>query len=191
MADRTFSDVLAEHQPRFSPPSKQRSVPAADDTDYRRGPWRALNVSSRGDVFLRRRGIDLKWFGIYWHRLDAPDPGLDLHDHPWSAVVLVGGGSYTERSAEARAPGIERERTYRRGQFRRLSATEIHTITAVEPGTWTLVIRGPRRAKTPVGPVDKRGAWGFYQPSPEGPYEWVPHTLYDYDARRPCEVARS
>jgi hypothetical protein len=173
-------------QPTFPP-----APVAADDLDYRWSFWRALDVSSRGVPFLKRRGVDVKWFGIYWHRLPGPDPGLDLHDHPWSAVILVGGGGYTERSAEARAPGIERERTYRRGQFRRLRATEIHTITAVEPGTWTLVARGPRRAKTPVGPVDKRGAWGFYQPSPEGPYEWVPHTLYNYDARRPCEVARS
>jgi hypothetical protein len=164
--------------------------PAADDVDYRVGPWRALDVSSRGKPFVKRRGIDLKLFGIYWHRLPAPDPGVDLHDHPWSAVSILGGGWYRERWAEARAPGIEHVRSFHRGQIRRLRATEIHTITDVGPGTWTIVLRGPRRAKTPLGPVDRRGAWGYYQPRPGG-HAWVPHTLYDYENRRPCEVTRN
>jgi hypothetical protein len=165
-------------------------VPAADDVDYRRGPWRSLDVSSRGRPFVKRRGIDLKWFGIYWHRLPNPDPGVDLHDHPWSAVILILRGGYEERYAETRAPAAEDTRRFRAGQVRRLRSTECHTITTVAPNTWTLVIRGPRRAKTPIGPVDKRGAWGFYQPDDTGTYRWIPHTLYDYETRRHCEVAR-
>lgn len=169
---------------------KVTARPAADDVDYRRGPWRVLDVSSRGRPFVKRRGIDVKWFGIYWHRLPNPDPGVDLHDHPWAAISIIGGGWYRERWAEIRAPGAEGVRTFRAGQVRRLRTTQCHTITDVGPGTWTLVVRGPRRAKTPVGPVDKRGAWGFYQPHPDGGHDWVPHTLYDYETRRPCEVAR-
>lgn len=163
----------------------------ADDLDHRRGPWRALDISARGQVFIRRRGIDLRLFGIYWHRLDGPDPGLDLHDHPWSAVSLILSGGYTERWAEVRAPGLEEKHTFRRGQVRRLRATEIHTITAVKPGTWTLVLRGPRRPTIPVGDNPKKAAaWGFYQPDDTGTYRWIPHTVYDYAARRPCEVTR-
>jgi hypothetical protein len=162
-----------------------------DDLDRRRGIWRALDLTSNGRFWLRRRGIDIRLFGIYVHHLAGPDPGLDLHDHPWSAVTIFLTGGTRERWAQTRDPGREEIRTFKRGSIRRLRVTEAHTIVDVEPRTFTIVLRGPRRPTIPVGNDPKKAAaWGFYQPNDHGSFTWVPHTVYDYAARRPCEVAR-
>lgn len=50
--------------------------------------------------------------------------------------------------------------------------TVAHTIVDVDPGTVTLVIRGPKVRR-----------WGFYPPG-----GWVDWERYDYAARRPCAV---
>lgn len=65
-------------------------------TDQRRPWWRKLDLIHDGRTFLRRRGVDARLFGVLLHRIDAPDPGLDLHDHPWPFVSIVLRGGYTE-----------------------------------------------------------------------------------------------
>jgi hypothetical protein len=50
-------------------------------------------TTAEGDTYLDRlRVVQTPWFGIYLHRLGTPDPGLDLHDHPWPfvSIILVG-----------------------------------------------------------------------------------------------------
>lgn len=90
------------------------------DTDDRRPSvrrrwWRRLDLNHNGRTFLRRRGLDnWKAFGIVVHRLDAPDPGMDLHDHPWSFVTFILNGGYTE-------------------QWANIAETDEHRY---EPGTW-------------------------------------------------------
>lgn len=158
-----------------------------DDRDRRTGVWRALDLVGPRGRFLRRRGLDLRLFGVYVHDIDQPDPGLDLHDHPWPFVSLVIRGAYTELVAEARCaselagrvdlvPSLlnGRARTWRRWSIHRIRMTEAHRIVAAESGTRTVVLRGRKTRR-----------WGFYLPA-----GWLDQTRYDYDARRPCTEAR-
>ncbi len=57
---------------------------------------------SDGIVYLDRWGWECRWFGVFLHRMDGPDPGLDFHDHPWSFASLVLRGGYVEERAAAR-----------------------------------------------------------------------------------------
>jgi hypothetical protein len=143
-----------------------------------------------GRRFLDRRGIDLHWFGVYVHRIDAPDPGVDLHDHPWPAVSIILRGGYTEEWSEAReAPWLAKiadvlgggpargyVRTWRAGTVHRIRMTDAHRITDVRPHTWTLLLRGR-----------KSRSWGFYLPSTNG---FTDQRSYDYAARRPLQETR-
>ena len=62
--------------------------------------WRRLDLIHAGRPFLRRRGIEHpRVGGVLVHALDGPDPGLDLHDHPWSFVTIVLRGGYSEKVA--------------------------------------------------------------------------------------------
>lgn len=134
-----------------------------------------------GQVYLDRRGLTIDWIGgIYLHKMSAPDPGLDLHDHPWSFASLILWGGYTEERCEAREAcnvaylanvfvGVPRGRevTWKPGSFHRLGLNECHRITKLTRRTcWTLVLRGPRVRE-----------WGFY--APDG---WIKDE--DYSARR-------
>lgn len=153
---------------------------------------RLILTGPDGRVFLHRRGVDHKRVGLYLHRIGAPDPGLDLHDHPWPFVSLVLRGGYDEevepiRTASARAASAEAVERWvpnlyagaraQRGDRRRWSAGSVHRmpldhahrIVSVRPGTVTLVLRGRVTRK-----------WGFYMP-----HGWVAENEYDYQTRRP------
>lgn len=160
--------------------------------------WRHLDLyTPDGATFLRRRGPDLHlgdWSpGIFWHHLDGPDPGIDVHDHPWHFWTLVLRGGYTDEAVDIRhavGRAIDAEdtehcvgarigsgprgdtRVWRRWSVHRMPLDLAHRIVAVEPRTLTLVVRWR-----------KRRTWGFY--CPEG---WVRWTDYDYEGRRPSVV---
>lgn len=113
-------------------------------------------------IYLDRWGVEHPRIGgVFLHRMDAPDPGLDLHDHPWWFVSIVLKGGYIEERADTRnAPAIAAFDGEQRGIIigrRRWSARamrldECHRITRLDaPHVWTLVIHGPRRRR-----------WGFY-----------------------------
>lgn len=150
---------------------------------------RRLTLRHAGKVFLDRWGIECWWFGVFVHHIAGPDPGLDLHDHPWPFVSVILSGGYTEEVASAReAPMMAKiaerwpetchhgfVRSWRAGSVHRMPLTDAHRITAVQRGTWTLVFRG-RKARS----------WGFYQP--DGFVHWQ---AYDYATRRPGDVASS
>jgi hypothetical protein len=161
--------------------------------EQRRSWWRRLDLKHNGRTFLRRRGLDnWKAFGLVVHRLDAPDPGMDLHDHPWPFVSLVLRGGYSEEWADARqacelAAAAEVHewrpedqgrlprgdaRSWRPGSIHAMPLNVAHRITSVEPGTVTLVLRGWKGRR-----------WGFYQPT-----GWVDWEQYDYETRRGCTV---
>ena len=139
-----------------------------------------------GRIFLDRWGWECRWFGVYVHRVAAPDPGLDLHDHPWPFVSFVLWGGYVDevypaREASRVAPDLDRwstarglPRRCRRWRWHRVPLTDAHRIVSVEPRTWTLVVRGC-----------KSRPWGFYERS-----GWVHWQSYDYAARRPCNETR-
>lgn len=144
--------------------------------------WRRMTLR-RADqaVYLDRWGIGTRrWGGVMLHRMDAEDPGIDLHDHPWTFVSIVLVGGYTEerclvRDAPEHAKLADQSKLQRihlglppmhsvrgevehrnRWSVRRLRLDECHRITALDEGkrTWTLCIHGPVRRR-----------WGFYLPT--------------------------
>lgn len=139
---------------------------------------------SDGQVYLKRWGLACRFGGVYVHHISAPDPGPDLHDHPfwWASWIVKGGyGEVRARSEQAVARAHmevhKPELRVKRGnlnhrerwswqQFRR---TECHMIHVCDPDTWTILVRGPRRRKREMGE-----RWGFYTPEryyPEGDYD--------------------
>lgn len=138
---------------------------------------RRLTLRHGGRVFLDRWGLECHWFGIFVHKIAAPDPGLDLHDHPWPFVSLILRGGYAEQVAEAREPWLTHHRSWGRGSVHRMPMTAAHRITFAEPGTWTLVLRG-RKSRT----------WGFYLADES---RWTPWDHYDYATRRPVDAGSS
>lgn len=144
--------------------------------------FRRLDLVNRGATFLRRRGIEhARLGGLLVHRLDAPDPGLDMHDHPWPFVSIVLRGGYFEefdavpldRDQWWPRPGRVQSRRHRRWSVHKMPLRVSHRIAAVEPGTVTLVVRG-RKVRD----------WGFYQPD----RGWVDWREYDYEVRRPVDA---
>lgn len=147
---------------------------------------------SDGRIFLDRWGVEHpRVGGIFLHRIGAPDPGEDLHDHPWSFVSLVLWGEYVEQRSNVRIAPISARLAERhpltclRGvvgrrrwlSVRRMRLDECHTITGVTGApTWTLVLHG-----RPVRP------WGFY--TADG---WISHRHYDATRNRPLheEIVR-
>lgn len=153
------------------------------ETSRKRGLYRRLTLRrSDGVVYLNRWGIATdRTGGVLLHKMDGPDPGIDLHDHPWWFVSIVLWGGYWEYRAEIReAPALARiaeeyasaqrgtpvRRRWLSVQTMRLD--ECHTIFRLRRRTsWTLVIKGPRRRN-----------WGFYLPT-----GYMPEKQYDETVR--------
>lgn len=122
-----------------------------------------------GQIYLDRWGLGTKRLGgIYLHRMTAPDPGIDLHDHPWWFCSLILRGGYTEVRADTRSPHLARTLTWGAGSIHSLGLQECHKIVVLKnKPTWTLVLRGPIVRK-----------WGFYEPG-----GWVWHRESDHSRR--------
>lgn len=147
-----------------------------------------------GGIYLDRWGFQLvrnregvhdrdAWCGIFLHLMRAPDPGIDVHDHPWCFVTVPVIGSYIEERAQTREAGrfariadevaaefnvhnaARGERQHvRRWHPRMMRLDESHRITDLL-GRYvvTIVVHGPVRRK-----------WGFYTADgfdTEGVYE--------------------
>lgn len=149
------------------------------------GLWRHLDLIHDGKTFLRRRGFDLRRIGgIVVHHIDGPDPGLDMHDHPWSFITIILRGGYIEEAAHTTVLNIAAERGYgvhstirrwRRWSIHRMPLTVAHRIIHADQDTLTLMLRW-RKVRT----------WGFYTPA-----GWVSWEDYDYATRRPCAADSS
>ncbi len=128
----------------------------------------------------------IRSLGIFLHRMHAPGPGLDLHDHPWTfASVVLWGGYDEERSSTAEAPTHARQAelqpaSRQRGatvsrrwlSMRSLGVGECHQITRLHTkACWTVVIHGPNRH-----------GWGFY--ASEGFVSWREYEASAAGARR-------
>lgn len=119
-----------------------------------------------GLIYLDRWGCECRWFGVFLHKMEAPDPGLDLHDHPWWFSSLIVRGGYCEVRAQGRRPNVMFGRQRRRLKSLRLD--ECHRINQLlRVPTWTLVLHGP-----------KRWEWGFYVDG-----EWIPWKVYEETVR--------
>jgi hypothetical protein len=97
--------------------------------------------------------------------MDAPDPGRDLHDHPYAFFSLILKGGYVEERTDSRfASDIAllnisaprgREVTRRRWTLKKFNLHEAHRIVRLHKSpTWTVVFRGARKQD-----------WGFYTPN--------------------------
>jgi hypothetical protein len=108
-----------------------------------------------GEEYLSRRGWECRWFGVFLHKISGPDPGKDLHDHPWNFWRFVIRGCYAESfdgvAQNKYRYGYTKRRTIKRWSMSRLKLGTAHAIRYVAPNTWTLVIHGR-----------KRNEWGFY-----------------------------
>lgn len=134
-----------------------------------------------GTIYLDRWGVECSFGGVFLHKMNAPDPGIDLHDHPWFfCSFIVWGGYVEERSTRDRASAIaawaEGVRLEQRGAPRRrrwlsLQSTPLgwaHRITELRRGTsWSLVLHGP-----------KVRTWGFFLPT-----GWVDWMTYEDTVR--------
>ncbi len=150
-------------------------------------------VRPDGDIYLERWGFECKWFGIFIHKMSAPDPGVHLHNHPWYFASLILWGGYTEERAWTKdavqwakdsahfekhpmiPPGTHIPRgeiEHRRWlSLKGFGFKECHRITHLTRGhSWSLVVRGP-----------KTQTWGFF--TPDG---WI--VDWDYDAMYPDRV---
>lgn len=164
----------------------QERPAGAWETSRKTGLYRRLTLRrADGRVYLDRWGIGHDRIGgILLHRMEAPDPGVDLHDHPWWFASLILWGGYTEQRADTRhasflaaladgfgyasGPGRGYEQARRPLSVRSMRLDECHTITALNRRTsWSLIVRGPRRRK-----------WGFYMPD-----GWMPEAEYDATVR--------
>jgi hypothetical protein len=124
-------------------------------------------------------------FGVFVHRMDAPDPGIDLHDHPWAFASLILRGGYTEERADIReaskfaeiaehyadcVPAPRRGHVVHRRwlSVRTMRLDECHRITDLDrTPTWTLVVHGRFRR-----------VWGFHLP-----HGWMTSRAYDQTVR--------
>lgn len=158
-----------------------------------------------GQLYLQRWGIVFfprfedgymqeSRFGVYVHRMTAPDPGIDLHDHPWPFWSLILKGGYTEEYCQGRVAsqwakqvdlmeasyhprimekGWHLPRGYGRrwtaGSWHRMGLETAHRIRALnnDKPCWSLVIRGKQRRD-----------WGFYTPD-----AWLNDGIYDMTVR--------
>lgn len=164
--------------------TKNARIDGTWERSTRKGIWRRLTLRrADGSVYLDRWCIAHDRVGrILLHRMEAPDPGLDLHDHPWWFVTVVLWGGYTEQRANVRDAAelaliadeypatCDRGASERRRPFRPrvMRLDECHTITDLHRRTsWTLVIGGPRRRQ-----------WGFYLRD-----GYMPEAVYDTTVR--------
>ena len=139
-----------------------------------------------GRTYLERWGWECKWFGVFLHKMEAPDPGVHLHDHPFAFASIILWGGYTEERTSTKnavqwakdAQHFERHPMLPQGthiprgvvmqrrwlSFKGFGKNECHRITRLKrKHSWSLVFRGPKTRK-----------WGFY--TPDG---WVWDVDYD------------
>jgi hypothetical protein len=118
------------------------------------------------NYLTRWRIIQTPWFGLYLHRMDAPDSRPTLHDHPWNFTSIILKGGYTEIFNPLPRIGISdnHPRHWKRWSVHRMAATDAHYITRLDATpTWTLLLVGARRR-----------VWGYWDDPAEGLATLVP-----------------
>lgn len=95
-----------------------------------------------GEVFTRYTIMSCPWGSIYLHRLFAPVPHPQCHDHPWSFVAILLAGGYREYHR-----GVWTDR--RPGSVLFRPAHYAHNVVT-HGVSWSVIFTGPRTR-----------AWGF------------------------------
>lgn len=139
-------------------------------------------IGQPGNPMLRRlRLIQTPHFGVYLHFIYREDLDPIPHDHPWTFWRMVLWGGYSENHwSDPRYDQTMAHRRIARWRVSRFPTTEAHWITAVEPGTVSLVVVGPRRR-----------VWGFWEAQELATHRrlWVDYR--DALSLRPTEGSRS
>ena len=137
------------------------------------------DVTINGSVYMRRwRLIDLPWFGVRIHHIVRSDHDREMHDHPFSFISFILRGGYYEHRPHAKIKGFILDSDGKRwtdvkrhgaGSIVVRKAEDLHRLDLAiisesethveERGTWTFVLRGPRRRE-----------WGFE--TPQGWMHW-------------------
>jgi hypothetical protein len=103
-------------------------------------------------MMCRWRLLQTPQFGVYLHYIHREDLDPVPHDHPWRFRSLVLCGGYSEiYHGDARTIEPSEVRRHLAGSVHGFPLHAAHRITAVIPGTVTLVLVG-RKLRT----------WGFY-----------------------------
>jgi len=134
-------------------------------------PWRPAGswgvFASHIGGYMHRWIVQTPWGTVRLHRILRADAGWDLHDYPFDFTSLILRGGYTEvRERDDEDGPVYVARMFTAGRVVRRQAADLHRITAVLPGTLTLVVSGPRVRK-----------WGFLTR-----LGWVPHDAYQGQA---------
>lgn len=123
-----------------------RVIPTRDGTrPYLLRCWLSgTNPTADGEVFESSESV------LLHHFLEPDDDGA-LHDHPWSFTTTILAGGYDEALPPEGwthgmvGPPIDACVARRRAGHRIAhTATDLHAVVSIRPGTWTLVSTGPR-----------------------------------------------
>lgn len=131
-------------------------------------PMRLIEVSRR--PYLERYYLG-KILGreVWLHHFLTADGDRHVHSHPWWATSIILTGGYVEETATLEGQGMIRSiESLTAPAINRIPAGKLHRIARVTPGTWTLMIVGPRHGQ----------GWHFYADDgtttrgPSAPKDW-------------------
>ena len=99
-------------------------------------PFKDIGWTEIGEEFTRFQLVKTPWFNVYLHRLLAPNPHPQCHDHPWWFVAVLLRGGYWE---------------YHDGLWRWQSAGKVlyrpaewsHNVVTVGV-SWSVILTGPK-----------------------------------------------
>lgn len=103
-------------------------------------PFKEIGWKEIGEEFYRFQLIKCRWGNLYLHRLHAPMPHPQCHDHPWWFWTVILRGGYWELGDDTRGwawrgPGTV---LFRPATFRH------NVVTKTDRACWSLVLTGPR-----------------------------------------------
>jgi hypothetical protein len=116
------------------------------------GDWGIFFSHIKG--YMKRFLVKTPWGYLRFHRILRADAGRDLHDHPFDFHSFILWGGYTEE-IPCNLPQLREFKArlvnhFRAGDVIFRKAEDAHALTAVLPGTLTLVICGKKKRE-----------WGF------------------------------
>lgn len=123
------------------------------------GQW-AIYASHIGE-YMRRWIFLCPWGMVRLHHILREDLDRDPHDHPFDFTSVILRGGYSEQrftTAHVEVSPVRRPLPtvrYERGSVIRRRAEDLHILTSVDHGTWTLVFTSPKRKPWGFSTIDR------------------------------------